>query len=171
MSWCRAHFVDVWPDIASFSRVLSWLLDIRGSSYNSWHDIPLMKYYLSVVFQESNATGFNTSILPSREQPFDAELIEDNGRSVQWAPGWWRFPSRYVRISGSVWLWSTQTLDLLQVCWQVILCSLLTALYGPRALACFVLFASYLNLFNSHKSFCSSSIQLFMGVLSAPVPN
>jgi hypothetical protein len=26
MSWCRAHFVDVWPDIASFSRVLVWNL-------------------------------------------------------------------------------------------------------------------------------------------------
>jgi hypothetical protein len=24
MSWCRAHFVDVWPDIASFSRVWVW---------------------------------------------------------------------------------------------------------------------------------------------------
>jgi hypothetical protein len=26
MSWCRAHFVDVWPDIASFSRVWVWNL-------------------------------------------------------------------------------------------------------------------------------------------------
>jgi hypothetical protein len=26
MSWCRAHFVDVWPDIASSSRVLVWNL-------------------------------------------------------------------------------------------------------------------------------------------------
>jgi hypothetical protein len=25
-SWCRAHFVDVWPDIASFSRVWIWNL-------------------------------------------------------------------------------------------------------------------------------------------------
>jgi hypothetical protein len=24
MSWCRAHFMDVWPDIASFSRVWVW---------------------------------------------------------------------------------------------------------------------------------------------------
>jgi hypothetical protein len=26
MSWCRAHFVDVWPDMASFSRVWVWNL-------------------------------------------------------------------------------------------------------------------------------------------------
>jgi hypothetical protein len=26
MSWCRAHFVDVWPDIASFSRIWVWNL-------------------------------------------------------------------------------------------------------------------------------------------------
>jgi hypothetical protein len=26
MSWCRAHFVDVWPDNASFSRVRVWNL-------------------------------------------------------------------------------------------------------------------------------------------------
>jgi hypothetical protein len=26
MSWCRAHFVDIWPDIASFSRVWVWNL-------------------------------------------------------------------------------------------------------------------------------------------------
>jgi hypothetical protein len=41
-----------------------------------------MKYYLSIIFQESNAAGFNASVLPSCEQPFNVELIQDNGGGV-----------------------------------------------------------------------------------------
>jgi hypothetical protein len=34
MSWCRAHFVDVWPDIAFFSRV--WVSSYKFSAQTSW---------------------------------------------------------------------------------------------------------------------------------------
>jgi hypothetical protein len=47
MSWCRAHFLDVWPDIASFSRV--WILKLLSNLSDERQGLSFVSHNL-VIF-------------------------------------------------------------------------------------------------------------------------